>query len=260
MDRASISMGTLVGAGVAFGLLLTGCAHKSSLLLERQARGPLEEESAIAERVQWQLSPDTQVKILEAVEITVRHTTTSYLNEFFRNKQIFGAYAGLNPYFPEQVVFYVKIANHSGRKIRVKPDDFILIDDRANQYQCLTPDYNTALAEAKAPVGTFTRGVLDEAHPGYFGVGVPVGKILAKPQQLFALMKMSSLQEGYLFDGVVYDGLIAFWSPHREAHQLKLILSNVKIDFEANDLPKKALDFTFDFSAALQQQAVLKKK
>ena len=42
--------------------------------------------------------------------------------------QLFGAYAGLNPFFPEQIVFYVKIANHSGEKLRLDPDRFVLLD------------------------------------------------------------------------------------------------------------------------------------
>ncbi|MBI3087611.1 MAG: hypothetical protein HYY91_01805 [Candidatus Omnitrophica bacterium] len=207
------------------------------------------EEREVAQQIQWTLEPLTQTKTQDGVEIVVTHATWQYLHEFFRNKEIFGSYAGLNPFFPEQMVFYVKIANHSGQKLRIDPAEFVMIDDRENQYQSQSPDYSTALAEAKAPVGTMTRGVLEDARPGYFGVGLPVGKIIGKPQQRYALLSMSTLQLGYLYHGVVYDGLVAFWSPHAGAKQVTLLLSNIKTDFDANDEPGKKLEFAFDFAA-----------
>jgi hypothetical protein len=236
-------------------LVIAGCgSRKSSLLLERQARGPMVEEQAVAQRALWSLDPATQTKAQGGIDVTVTYTTQQYLSEFFRNKEIFGQYAGLNPYFPEQVVFYVKLANNSNKKIHIEPEQFVVIDDKGNQYHTLSPDYNTALAEAKAPVGTLTRGVLEEARPGYFGIGVPVGKIIGKPQQRFALLKMSSLQAGYLHPGVVYDGLIAFWSPHQATQKVKLLLTNIKTDFNANEWPQQMLEFAFEFTASQQQR------
>ena len=231
-------------------LTVLGCGRKSSLLLQRQARGPMAEEREVAQQIQWTLDPLTQTKTADGVEVSVTYATWQYLHEFFRNKDVFGPYAGLNPFFPEQMVFYVKIANHSGRKLRIDPDQFVLLDDRGNQYHALSPDYSTALAEAKAPVGTMTRGVIEDARPGYFGVGSPVGKILGKSQQRYALMQMSALQPSYLYDRVVYDGLISFWSPHTGAKQVTLLLNNIKTDFDANDEAGKTLEFPFDFTAA----------
>ena len=125
-----------------------GCGRKSSLLLERQARGPMVEERGVAQRLQWVLEPVTQTKTEEGVECTVMYASPQYLSEFFRNKQIFGEYAGLSPFFYEQIVFYVKVANHSGKKLRVTPEEFVLLDDRGNQYYSQGPDYSTALAES----------------------------------------------------------------------------------------------------------------
>lgn len=242
--------GFIVISGIilASSFVASGCGRKSSLLLQRQARGPMVEEREVAQQIQWTLEPVTQTNAQEGVEVSVTHATWKYLHEFFRNKEVFGPYAGLNPFFPEQMVFYVKIANHSGQKLRIDPDQFVLLDDRGNQYHSLSPDYSTALAEAKAPVGTMTRGVIEDARPGYFGVGLPVGKILGKSQQRYALMQMSALQPSYLYDSVVYDGLISFWSPHTEAKQVKLSLNNIKTEFAPNDLPGKTLEFNFDFA------------
>lgn len=247
----------LVGVAILT-LGIIGCGRKSSLLLERQARGPVIDEAAIAQRVGWVLEPVTQTKTQggtktqPGVEVTVTYASPEYLEEFFKNERIFGEYAGLNPYFQEQMVFYVKIANQSGKKLRIDPVEFVLLDDKGNQYHPLSPDYTTVLAEAKAPFTTLTRGVLEGANPGYFGVGVPVGKLIGKPQRRFALLKMSTLQAGYLYDGVVYDGLVAFWSPHQEAKRLKLLLTNVKTDFNANDWPQTTLEFGFELNASSQ--------
>jgi len=229
-----------------------GCGRKSSLLLERQARGPIMEEQSIAKRALWQLEPETQAKVQERVEVSVTYASPEYLDELFKKREVFGTFAGSSPYFYEQIVFYVKVLNQSGKKLHLDPNEFVLLDDRGNQYQVLSPDYNTALAEAKAPVTTVTRGVLDDARPGYFGVGLPVGKIIGKPQRLFAVLKMASLQAGFLYDGVVYDGLVAFWSPHQDTQRLTLLVTNLKTEFDANDLPNKSLEFPFEFTVTRQ--------
>ncbi len=246
-DRQRRAIGVL--AVVAICGAATACANRrSSLLLERQALGPIAEESGIARGIEWAVEPVTQPQAQSGLEAIVTYATRDYLTNFFQNKKVFGSFAGMNPYFPEQLVFYVKLTNHTGKKIRIVPNDFVLLDDLGNQYHVLNPDYNTALAEAKAPMATLTRGVLEDAHPGYFGVGVPVGKIIGKPMQRFALLKMASLQEGYLYDGVIYDGLIAFWSPHEKAQHLKLLLTNIKTDFNANDWPQTTIQLSFEYA------------
>ena len=239
----------VIGCGVMILLAATGCGRKIALLLERQAYGPLQEEHRIGQGTAWSLAPVTQVKTQEGIEVTVTHASPQYLVEFFRNPKMFGEYAGMNPFFLEQLVFYVKIVNHSGKKIYLDPANFVLLDDHSNQYASLGGDYATALAEAKAPVATLTRGVLADAHPGYFGIGVPVGQIIGKPQQRFALLKMASLQPGYLHDGVVYDGFVAFWSPNEESKILKLVLADIKSDFIPQGFARSSVDFIFELLA-----------
>jgi hypothetical protein len=78
---------------------------------------------------------------------------------------------------------------------------------------------------------------------------VPVGRLVAgKSQGPFALLKQSSLQAGYLHQGVVHDGLVAFWNPNPRAKLLRLLVANIKADFAPTDWPKASLDFTFDFT------------
>lgn len=228
-----------------------GCGNrKSSLLLERQSRGPLDLEGGIARPDQWILEPATQTKTLNGVEITATYAHSAYLRELFSNRDVFGPYVGMNPFFREQLVFYIKIHNKSGKKLSIDPNRFVLLDEKGNQYHMLSADYGNALAEAKkSAVSRTARGVVDDASPGYFGVNLRIGKIVPESQQRFALLKMATLQEGFLYDGVIYDGLIAFWSPHTASQKLKLLLANVKTNFDPNDEPQALLDFSFEFAS-----------
>ena len=229
-----------------------GCGgHRSSLLLERQARGPIAEEPEVAKPILRRLEPVMQTKTQGNIDVNVNYASSEYLHNFFTNTHLFGEFAGTNPYYPEHLVFYVKIANRSDRKIRIQPNDFTLIDDRGSQYSTIGTDYVTAFAEARQPVSTTTRGLLENANPGYFGFSFPVGKLMAtKPQGRFALLQQSSLQSGYLYPGVIHDGLIAFWNPAMEAKTLRLLITNIKTDFDANDFPRTSLEFAFEFAVA----------
>ena len=237
-------------------ILVSGCGgRKSSLLLERQARGPMEEEPEVAKPRDWSLDPVMQTLITDKVEVFVNHASRTYLKNFFRNKAIFGPYAGGSPYFAEHLVFYVKIANRSKERIHLDPSTFILIDDRRNQYASIGTDYVTAYADARAPVSTTTRGMLSDARPGYFGISLPVGRMVAsKPQGRFALLRQSSIQQGYLYPGVTHDGLIAFWNPSAQVTALRLLITNIKTDFHANDEPQKALEFPFEFTVSTDKK------
>jgi hypothetical protein len=183
--------------------------------------------------------------------VTVTYASPEYLAELFRDRRIFGPYAGANPYFPQNLVFYVKIANRSQERVRVSPVEFAVVDDRGNQYAPINEDYISALAESRQPMATMTRGMLEGASPGYFGISVPVGKVMAsKPQGRFALIKQSSFQGGFLYPGVIHDGLVAFWSPARQAAKIRLLLTNLKTDFSPDDLPQKTLEFPFEFTVS----------
>ncbi|MBI4341090.1 MAG: hypothetical protein HY598_02265 [Candidatus Omnitrophica bacterium] len=237
--------------GVIVAVLMAGCARggrRSSLLLERYARGQLAEAALAGGVVDWRLKPVTQAQEQKGVEVNVAYASQEYLRKFFSDKSVFKEFAGQDPYFPENLIFYVKIANKSAKKIRISPAEFLLVDDRGNQYALLNVDYVTAYAEFKAPFSTMTRGVVEEARPGYFGLSLPVGKLVAaRPQGRFALIQQSSLQSGYLHPGVVHDGLVAFWNPNRLAKKVRLLLTNIKTDYDASDFPQTALEFLFTF-------------
>ncbi len=230
-------------------VMLSGCGgHTSSLLLERRVRGSLVEEPLVGHAVPWRLEPVTQTKTQQGVEVYVNYASREYLTNFFNNQSLFGKFAGKNPYFPEHLVFYVKVANHSDKLIYLNPAIFVMMDDRGNQYHVLGQDYITAFAESRAPAATLTRGVLEEARPGYFGVSLPVGKILAaKPQGDFALLLQSALKTGPLYPGTVYDGLVSFWNPRADAKTIHLLAGGIKTDFTVDDKPRVSLDFPFDF-------------
>ena len=244
-------LGRALVIGLVGAVCAGGCAsRKSSLLLERQARGPIEEEPSVAQAATWRLDPESQTKTANDVEVTVHYAGRDFLTKFFANKAMFGGYAGKNPFYPEHLVFYVRVANRSQRKIRLSPGEFTLLDDRGNQFSPIGADYVTAFADYRRPVTTMTRGVLEGASPGYFGVSLPIGKLVAqKPQGQFALLQQSALQPGYLYPGVVYDGLIAFWNPSVGQRTLHLLITSIKTNFDASDLPTATVDIPFDFSA-----------
>ena len=235
-------------------VLIAGCSsRKSSLLLERQTRGAFEEEQRVAHAVAWNLQPAEQALTKEDVDVTVRYTPQEFLNDLFSRPDLFGAYAGKkkNPFYSENMVFYVRITNHSAKKIRINPAEFVMIDDRGNQFATIGVDYVTAFGEAKRPVASTTRGMVESASPGYFGFSLPIGKMVAgKPQGQFALLQQSLLQPGYMYPGVVYDGLIAFWNPPRDAKKMRVLLTNIKTGFDAKDVPGDSLEFPFEFSSA----------
>ena len=241
-------MRRVLGIGCAV-FMICGCGQKtSSLLLERHARGPLNESPSVARRVDWKLEPLSLTQSQKNVDVTVTFASQEFLKGFFGNKNVFGKFAGTNPYFLENMVFYVQITNKSNEPLFINPVQFVVVDDRGNQYTPINEDYVDALANAKAPMAVMTRGVLEDARPGYFGIGVPVGKLInMQPQGRFALIKQSSLQPGLIHPNVVYDGLVAFWSPSTNAKSLKLFVTDLKTDFDPEGVPKTSLEFPFGF-------------
>lgn len=233
-------------------LMASGCAGRtSSLLLERRVRGSLAEESKVGHAIAWRLEPVTQTQTQQGIEVYVNHASREYLKNFFSNRALFGAFAGTNPFFQEHLVFYVKVANRSGKKVFLNPAGFLLTDDHGNQYHVLGQDYISAFAESRQPIATVTRGVLEDASPGYFGLSLPVGKMLAaKPQGNFALLLQSALKTGPIFPGTVYDGLISFWNPSIEAKTVRLLVTDVTTDHGPDDVPRTSFDFTFEFALA----------
>ena len=158
----------LVGCAASL-LLLAGCAaRKSALLLERHARGPLSESQGVAQGMDWHLEPVLQTQEQGQVDVSVTFASSRFLKGFFSDRNVFGEFAGVNPFFPENIVFYVKIANRSDKRIRLNPAEFVLVDDRGNQYSTIDADYINALEEARQPVTwvTGTPGPRETAYPG----------------------------------------------------------------------------------------------
>ena len=235
-------------------LAVGGCGGKtSSLLLERHAKGPLSESALVAKGVVWQLTPQSQTQTQEQIQMIVVHASPLYLKTFFSNQEVFGRYAGINPYFAENLVFYVSIANHGSRPVRLDPQDIVLVDDRANQYSPINEDYVDALEQSREPMATtVTRDMLEDASPGYFGISIPIGKLfIRKSQTRFALIKRASLQVGVWYPNVMHDGLITFWSPSQEARTLHLFFS-FSPGAQTDHAVTEPLRFSFTFQAVAQ--------
>lgn len=235
-------------------MAISGCSGRtSSLLLERQSKGPIEESSPTIQIAQWNLNPNEQTQTNQNIEVTVIHATPEYQKDFFGRQKVFGSFAGNSPFYQEHMVFYVRISNKSDRKISINPTEFAIVDDRGNQSSPLSIDYITAFVEHKRPMSTVSRGLIENARPGYFGFSLPIGRMItSRPQGHFALIQRSAMQSGYLHPGVIHDGLVAYWSPVLDAKVLKLLITNIKTDFDANDYPQTSLEFAFEFAATAE--------
>lgn len=234
----------------AWGLALTmacGCARATPL--PRALKGQLELEEAKPRRVLIKTAPPFAVAEKGGVEITIRYASEVELNRFFSNKVIFGRYAGNSPYPEQTLVFYVKITNKSDHRIKVLPEDFVMIDDLSIQYVHLSPDDISAMYEAKGDFWSFAKATGDLA-PGYYGAPLKVAGGFAEGSARRAnyLIRQARLTGGYVHRGVTYDGYVAFPRAHPNAKTLKVILASFKMNLDAADTATASTDFEFDFT------------
>ena len=66
------------------------------------------------------------------------------------------------------------------------------------------------------------------------------------------LLNQVTLRGGYLYNGVVYDGYIAFLKPNPNAKTLTVVFPNIKIGFDADDKATKSIDFDFNFNVSFK--------
>ncbi len=238
------------GRGFLIGVVMLGCGCRGGFATIVRPKGQIEmrqpEEVHLPSVV---IHPATSTLSKSGIDVTIRYAPPEELKSFFSKKEIFGNFAGKNPYPPDTLVFYVKVANHSGKKIRINPDDFVLIDNINIQYAELSPDNISALYEAKANVWSFAKTTGDLA-PGPYGAPLKVAGALGSGggRKLHYLMKQVRLAGGYVHPGIAYDGYVAFPRPHPKAASIRLVIANVKTDFDPADFPTSSVDFEFPLS------------
>ena len=235
--------------GILCVVTLTGSGCRGGFANIERPKGQIELRRPETKPLSVVVDPVTASLSKEGVDVTVRYAPPEELNKFFENKEVFGDLADKNPYPPETLVFYVKVANHSGKKIRVNPDDFVLLDNLNIQYSELSPDNISALYEARANIWTFAKTTGDLA-PGPYGMPLKVAGALGGGggRKLHYLMKQVRLAGGYVYPGIAYDGYVAFPRPHPSAVSFHLLIGNIKSDFNPSDEPSSAVDFEFPFA------------
>ncbi len=231
-------------AGLVF--LLAGCRGLPTM---ERPKGQIELRRPEALLASVLLNPATASLSREGVDVTVRYATAEELDKFFENKEIFGSLAGKNPYPAETLVFFVKVANFSGKKIRVNPENFVLIDNLNIQYAELSADNISAMYESRANAWSFAKTTGDLA-PGPYGAPLKVAGALGSGggRKQHYLIKQVRLAAGYVFPGIAYDGYVAFPRPHPNANSVRLFIHNIKMDFNPADLPANAIHFEFPFT------------
>ncbi|MBI1976410.1 MAG: hypothetical protein HYS56_02760 [Candidatus Omnitrophica bacterium] len=230
-------------------IMAAGCAGRGKMVHEQRYKKRLEltrEQNGLL--YEFQFTPPKQKLVQEGVEIEVEPVSHTFLNGLFNDKRIFGAVAGLNPYLPQTLVFYVKVSNNGAKKIFVNPGEATLLDDLSSQYNFLSPDYVVALSLAKGSAAQSVK-TISGAAPGFYGAGLGFATAFARDpeERRLSLLNIVTLTSGMVYPGVVYDGYIAFLKPSHETQEITLILPNIRMDFNAQGEAEHAIDFVFDF-------------
>src|SRR3989338_4872055 len=96
---------------ILFIFAFSGCAAQQGGMMERSTKRQMvlsaKEKKIYRGRIQIETTSATLVK--DNIEITATYVSEDYLVNFFNNKDLCGSDAGVNPYVPEVMVFYVKI-------------------------------------------------------------------------------------------------------------------------------------------------------
>lgn len=228
-------------------LLLAGGCGPRLLMLERP-KGEIGLRQPEGLPLAVKIDPVSAASSKAAIDVTIRYASPEELDKFFERKEVFGNLASKNPYPPHTLVFYVKLSNHSGKKIKVNPGDFLMIDNLNIQYAELSPDDISAIYESKASLWSFAKTTGDLA-PGPYGIPLKVAGVAGSggARKLHYLIKQVRLAAGMVFPGVAYDGYVAFPRPHPNATSVRLIIGSLKTDFDPADVPTASSDFEFPF-------------
>ena len=230
--------------------LLGGCASRSPILMERKVRGRIiREEKSKKDTLGLQLEPEELSQKKEGVEIVVRFTSRDILNEFFKDRVIEGIKVGENPFPLNSIVFYILINNTNTSKIRLIADNFVLLDDLKNQYSSISPEYMAALYSSRVSLYTVSKTAGDAA-PGIYGAPAKtLTHLTSGPlQKRLSVLKQVSLNRGYIYGGVSYEGYVAFPRSRKDATRLKLIIPEVAVAFTPNGEVSELVEFIFEFT------------
>lgn len=233
---------------------LTGCAIKSEFMLRQSKEKKLNlDPSSIKPVARYMegliLKPSFVSLSKEGINIYIRYLNRKVLENFFDNEKRFGKLAGPNPYFKDVLVFYIRITNNTGGKIKLDPKNFVLLDDLHNQYSYLNPDYIISLYKARSIVYSITKSTQELTPGGIYGAPVDVATSLTGRglEKKLILLKTVELTGGYVYNGVSYDGLIAFFKPLRDSSKVKLKLPDIKTEFDVNDEALREIEFETSF-------------
>lgn len=231
---------------------MAGC--KGGFVMLERPKGQIELRRPESLPTVVRMDPATSSLSKEGIDVTVRYASPDALDRFFEKEEVFGPLAGSSPYPRDTLIFYVKIANHGTERIRVNPADFVLIDNLNIQYAELSADDLSALRESKANVWSFAKTTGDLA-PGPYGAPLKVAGALGSRggRKLHYLMKQVRLAAGYVYPGIAYDGYVAFPRPHPSANSVRLLIHNIKTNFNPADEPTLSVNFEFPFTVAIEE-------
>ena len=229
--------------------LVGGCAVQSGVLMERKTKGRIvREEKQDKDAVPVRLEPVELSQTKDGVEILVRYAAQEYLDDYFKDKIISGIKVKENPYPPDSIVFYTFIKNTNRTKIKLCPDDFVILDDLGNQYALVLPEHIIALQSSRLSLHSVSKSA-EQSTPGVYGAPVKiVAELTSRPlKRKLSVLKQVSLSGGYIYGGVNYEGYAAFPRLGNDVKRIRLVMPDVKTEFAADDRTTRSTDFVFEF-------------
>jgi len=233
---------------------LMGCSSKYGNMVRDKKEKKLMRHTALNEngtryKENVILEPPSLTLTKKNVTFYIEHFNNKELDEFFSNKERFRKCAGSSPYFDDMLVFYIRITNNSGGKIKINSENFVILDDLNSQYSHLNINYIISLYKSKSKIYSLTKSAEKLTPGGIYGTSVDMATSLAGRgiEKKFIQLKNVELSGGYIYSGVVYDGLIAFFKPSQKASIIKLILPDIITKFDANNEALEKIEFKVIF-------------
>ncbi len=237
-----------------YGMLMVPIFLAACLSVPRvEYRSVLEPKES--EREQHSIGDDGIVSYhLEGSRIEVQYMTEPVLNEMFpddskgeelsTNPYTYGDWVDPNVgYIPNRfTVFNIAVYNYTYAKMQLDPLKVILLTDRGGYLESYTI---APVADRKSLEGYFRglRGISGNEHYRF--------------SKRIGIVRSSAYGEDeVIFKGENYSGLLVFDPLHPKVRNVRVILKDFALKFDASGHPIETIDIPFDFNRTVSKQVI----
>ena len=191
---------------------------------------------------------------LEGSRIDVQYMTDQALNEMFPDDSM-GGELSTNPYtygdwmdpnvgyVPNRfTVFNIAVYNYTYAKMQLDPLKVILLTDRGGYLESHTI---APVADRKSLEGYY-RGLRGISGNEHYRFSKRIGIVRATAYG----------EDEVIFKGENYSGLVVFDPLHPKVRNVRLILKEFALKFDASGHPIETIDIPFDFSRMVSKQVI----